>query len=58
MKHEKIGDHIKNALKLSIPFFVAFGDNERNAGAVTLKNLVTESEEVIPMDNLASHLLG
>lgn len=58
MKHEKIGDHIKNALKLSIPFFVAYGENEKSAGVVTLKNLMAESEEVIPIDKLASHLLG
>lgn len=58
MRHEKIGDHIKNALKLSIPFFIAFGENEKTKGVVALKNLVAESEEVIPMDNLASHLLG
>lgn len=58
LKHEKIGDHIRNALKLSIPYFVAFGEKEKSAGSVTLKSLTTESEEVIQIDRLASRLLG
>ncbi len=56
-KHEKIGDHIKNALKLSIPYFAAFGEKEGASGELTLKELTTETEEVIPMDKLASRLL-
>lgn len=58
MKHEKIGDHIKAALKLSIPYFVAFGEKEKTSGSVTLKELALEKEESVHMDKLASRLLG
>jgi histidyl-tRNA synthetase len=58
MKHEKIGDHIKNALKLSIPHFIAFGEKEKTSGTITLKALTTETEEVIPMDKVADKLLA
>ncbi len=58
MKHEKIGDHIKAAVKLSIPYFVAFGEKEEKAKSVTLKVLSTEQEETVSIDNLASRLLS
>ncbi|MBY0538891.1 histidine--tRNA ligase [Patescibacteria group bacterium] len=58
MKHEKIGDHIKHAVKLSIPYFIGYGEKEKTAGTVTLKVLATEAEEVIPMDKVADRLLS
>lgn len=57
MRHEKIGDHIKHAVKLSIPYFIGYGEKEKTAGTVTLKVLATEAEEVIPMDKVAERLL-
>jgi histidyl-tRNA synthetase len=58
MKHDKIGDHIKHALKLSIPYFIAYGEKEKTADSITLKILATESEEVIPIDKVAGRLLS
>lgn len=57
MKHEKMGEHIKAALKLGIPYFVAFGEKEKTSGNVMLKELATEKEESINMDKLAPRLL-
>jgi histidyl-tRNA synthetase len=57
MKHEKIGDHIKNAVKLGIPYFVAYGGKEKESGHVTMKELATEKEESIHIDKLAERLL-
>ncbi|MEK7613471.1 MAG: histidine--tRNA ligase [Patescibacteria group bacterium] len=50
LKHEKIGDHIKTAIKLGIPCFMAYGENETRAGMVTIKNLVGEEERTIPLE--------
>jgi histidyl-tRNA synthetase len=58
MKHEKIGDHIKHAVKLSIPYFIGYGEKEKNTGEVTLKVLETEKEEVIPIDKVSTRLLS
>ncbi len=57
MKHEKIGDHIKNAVKLSVAYFIAYGEKEKQSGTVSLKELATETEEVIPIDKVAERLL-
>lgn len=57
MKHEKIGDHVKAAVKLSIPYFIAFGEQEKSSGMVTLKILSTGNEEKIQLDKLAERLL-
>jgi histidyl-tRNA synthetase len=58
MKHEKIGDHIKHAVKLSIPYFIGYGEKEKNTGEVTLKVLETEKEDVIPIDKVSTRLLS
>ncbi len=47
MKHEKIGDHIKAAQKLAIPFFIAYGENEIKSESVTLKHIETGKEQVV-----------
>ena len=57
LKHEKIGDHIKTAVKLAIPYFIAYGEKEQNTKTVTLKELASEKEETIPLDKLAQRLL-
>ncbi len=47
MKHEKMADHIKAAVKLGIPYFAAYGANEERSGALTVKNLSTGEEETV-----------
>lgn len=58
MKHSKIGDHIKNAVKLGIPYFVAYGEDEEKTKTVTLKNLKKETEQKVSIDKLADRLLS
>lgn len=43
--HQKIGDHIKAAVKLGIPSFAAYGEKERASGTIEIKNLATGETE-------------
>jgi histidyl-tRNA synthetase len=52
MKHEKIADHIKTALKLKIPFFAAYGDDEATSQALTVKSLNENTEEKIAFSDV------
>lgn len=56
LHHEKVGDHIKAAQKLSIPFFVAYGENEQKNGMLTIKNLETKEEVSVPLEHVARHI--
>ena len=55
---KKIGDQIRQADKLKIPFIIALGENERNSGQYTLKNLKTGKEIVAKADEIAEHLFS
>ncbi|MEK7531190.1 MAG: histidine--tRNA ligase [Patescibacteria group bacterium] len=52
MKHTKVGDHIRAAVKLGIPYFIAYGENEASSGSVTLKTLATEEERMVPLEDV------
>jgi histidyl-tRNA synthetase len=54
---KKVGDQVKVALKKSIPFFAAFGEEERG-GNVRVKHLETEQEESLTREDLAEFLIG
>lgn len=56
MRHEKIGDHIKAALKLGVPHFAVYGDKEKESGTLTIKTLATESEKTLPLSEVASYV--
>jgi len=56
MRHSKISDHIKAASKLTIPFFAAFGENERGSGMLTLKNLTTKEERAVALEQVPNIL--
>ncbi len=56
MGHEKIGDHIKAALKLSIPYFAAYGEKEKSAGTLTVKTLATSSEQTLSFGDIPDSL--
>jgi histidyl-tRNA synthetase len=58
MKHKDRSDHLKTALKLGIPFFAAYGEKEKSAAALMLKEFSTEKEETVSLDKLASRLLS
>ncbi len=57
MKHEKLADHIKAAVKLGIPYFAAYGEKEAEGGMVALKELATGDEESVGVDKLAGKLV-
>ncbi len=58
MKHDKIGDHIKNAAKLGIPYFAAYGEDEERSHEITIRNLTTGTEEKVALDKVASALVA
>jgi histidyl-tRNA synthetase len=44
MRHTKVADHIKAALKLGVPLFAVFGDDENTSHTLTVKVLASEEE--------------
>lgn len=56
MKHEKIGDHIKTADKLGIPYFAAYGDDEIQSGEISVKNLVSGEITKLLLTDVAAFL--
>lgn len=55
---KKVGDQIRQADKLKIPFIVAIGSKERESGRYTVKNLSTGGELELPADRIAEHLFS
>jgi histidyl-tRNA synthetase len=55
---KKVGDQVRQADKLKIPFIVAIGSKERESGRYTIKNLSTGSELELPADRIAEHLFS
>lgn len=49
---KKIGDQIKNADKMKIPYIICIGENEMKSGEFKLKNLKTGMEEVVKKDTV------
>lgn len=54
MKHEKIADHIKAAVKLGIPYFAAFGADEASSNTLKIKNLATGEEKNLALEAICS----
>ncbi len=53
-----LGDQIKEAVRRGIPYFIAFGEEERLTSSVTIKNLNESSETVsVPLSGVALELL-
>ncbi|MBI5004352.1 histidine--tRNA ligase [Candidatus Kaiserbacteria bacterium] len=55
---KKIGDQIRQADKLKIPFVIAVGSQERETGRYTIKNLATGHEITLPAERIAEHLFS
>lgn len=55
---KKIGDQIRQADKMKIPFALAVGAKERDSGRYTVKNLSTGNEITLPADRIAEHLFS
>ncbi len=54
----RIGDQIRHADKMRIPFIIAVGSKERLEGRYTIKNLSTGVEITLPADRIAEHLFS
>ena len=55
---KRIGDQIRQADKMKIPFVIAIGTSERESGKYTVKNLATGAEITLPADKVAEHLFS
>ncbi|HWO07076.1 MAG TPA: histidine--tRNA ligase [Candidatus Paceibacterota bacterium] len=55
---KKLGDQIRQADKMKIPFIIAVGEKERNTGQYTIKNLATGHEMTCAADRIAEHLFS
>lgn len=55
---KRIGDQIRQADKMKIPFVIAIGAKERDSGRYTVKNLSTGAEITLPADRIAEHLFS
>ncbi len=53
---KKIGDQIKKADKEKINFFIAIGEEEAKTKTYRVKNLFTDSEKEVPLEDVASEI--
>ncbi|NNM83806.1 histidine--tRNA ligase [Candidatus Parcubacteria bacterium] len=56
LTNRSLGDQVKDAVKRSIPHFVAYGPEEIKTRTVRLKILATGQEVTLPIVELAAHL--
>jgi histidyl-tRNA synthetase len=55
---KRVGDQIKHANKLHIPFILCVGDHERESGMYTLKHLASGTERTLSAEHIAEHLFS
>ena len=55
---KRVGDQIRDADKMKVPFVVVVGEKERDSGRYSLKNLETSKEVVLAADRIAEHLFS
>ena len=55
---KRVGDQIRIADKMKIPFVIAVGAKERDSGRYTIKNLETGNETILPADRISEHLFS
>jgi histidyl-tRNA synthetase len=55
---KRVGDQIRQADKMKIPFIIAIGSKERESGRYSIKNLATGDEKTLPADHIAEHLFS
>lgn len=53
---KNLGDQVKEAVRRTIPYFVAYGANEAETGIVTLKILAESREESLTGEQVAAYL--
>ena len=55
---KRIGDQVRQADKMHIPFIIAVGTKERESGRYAVKNLASGAEITLPADRIAEHLFS
>ena len=55
---KRVGDQIRQADKMKIPFVIAVGAQERESGRYTIKNLSSGNEITLPAERIAEHLFS
>ena len=55
---KRIGDQIRHADKMKVPFVIAVGTQERDSGRYVVKNLATGSEMTLPAERISEHLFS
>ena len=55
---KRVGDQIRQADKMKVPFVIAIGSKERDSGNYTIKNLETGNEVIVPADRIAEHMFS
>jgi histidyl-tRNA synthetase len=56
--NKNLGDQIKEAVRRSIPYFIAFGEQEEAADTVRVKLLETGDEREVAKNDVANHING
>lgn len=51
-----LGDQVKEAVRRSIPYFLAYGANEAAEGTVKIKKLAESHEETLPLDGILTFI--
>lgn len=55
---KRLGDQIRHADRLKVPFIIAIGTKERDSGKYTVKNLASGVEITLPADRISEHLFS
>lgn len=55
---KRVGDQIRHADKMKVPFVLAVGSTERESGRYTIKNLSTGDEKIVTADQISEHLFS
>ena len=55
---KRVGDQIRQADKMKVPFIIAVGTKERDSGKYVVKNLETGNELTLAADRIAEHLFS
>lgn len=55
---KRVGDQIRQADKMKVPFVIAIGSKERESGRYTVKSLATGNEKVLSAAEIAEHLFS
>lgn len=56
LTNKPLGDQVKEAVRRTIPFFVAYGRDEKTSGTLRLKALATSDEKNVTFDELVSSI--